>query len=37
MVYRVPGITDLTGSDDIPDGEYFDLEVTLEVIDNVKQ
>ena len=36
-VYRVPGITDLTGSDDIPDGEYIDLEVTLEVIDNVKQ
>lgn len=36
-VYRVPGITDLTGSDDIPDGEYIDLEVTLEIIDNVKQ
>ena len=36
-VYRVPGITDLTGSDDIPDGEYIDLEVTLAVIDNVKQ
>ena len=35
--YRVPGITDLTGSDDIPDGEYIDLEVTLAVIDNVKQ
>ena len=36
-VYRVPGITELTGSDDMPDGEYIDLEVTLEVIDNVKQ
>ncbi len=36
-VYRVPGITGLTGSDDIPDGEYIDLEVTLEIIDNVKQ
>ena len=36
-VYRVPGITSLSGSDDMPDGEYIDMEVTLEVIDNVKQ
>lgn len=36
-VYRVPGITELTGADEIPEGEYIDLEVTLAVIDGVKQ
>ena len=36
-VYRVPGIETLNGYDDIPDGEYIDLEVTLKVVDAVKQ
>lgn len=36
-VYRVPGITGLTGTDDIPDGEYIDLTVTLAIVDQVKQ
>lgn len=36
-VYRVPGLDDLTSLDDIPDGEYMDLEITLAVIDDVKQ
>jgi len=36
-VYRVPGITELTDSNDIPDGEYVDLSVTLAIVDNIKQ
>ncbi len=36
-VYRVPGIESLTGTDEIPAGEYIDLEVTLAVMDSVKQ
>lgn len=36
-VYRVPGLADLTANDDIPDGEYIDLEVTLAVVDATKQ
>ena len=36
-VYRVPGIEDLKSNDEIPDGEYVDLEVVLKVIDAVKQ
>ena len=36
-VYRVPGLADLGSDDDIPDGEYIDLTVTLEVIDETNQ
>jgi len=40
-VYRAEGMLDLINGDaktsDIPDGEYIDLEVTLAVIDAVKQ
>ncbi|MDO4484674.1 MAG: trypsin-like peptidase domain-containing protein [Clostridia bacterium] len=36
-VYRVPGLDDLGENDPIPDGEYVDLEVTLTVVDVVKQ
>ncbi len=36
-VYRVPGIEDLSSTDEIPDGEYIDLEVVLTIIDGVKQ
>ncbi len=36
-VYRAPGILDISGRDDVPDGEYVDLQVTLAVIDSVKQ
>ena len=32
-VYRAPGILDISGREDAPDGEYVDLEVTLEIID----
>ncbi len=34
-VYRAPGILDVSGNEDAPDGEYVDLEVTLAVIDEV--
>ena len=34
-VYRVPGLAEAT--DNIPDGEYVDLQVTLAVVDEVKQ
>ena len=34
-VYRVPGITELQDSTSIPDGEYLDFEVTLEIVDQV--
>lgn len=36
-VYRVPGLADLTTNDDIPDGEYIDVEVVLAVVDATKQ
>ena len=36
-VYRVPGLADLTSMDEIPDGSYVDLEITLAVMDDVKQ
>ena len=36
-VYRVPGLADLGSDEDIPDGEYIDLTVTLEVIDETNQ
>ncbi len=36
-VYRVPGLADLESTDDIPDGEYIDLTITLEVIDETNQ
>ncbi len=36
-VYRVPGLADLGSNDEIPDGEYIDLTVTLEVIDETNQ
>lgn len=36
-VYRVPGLDDLDSLDEIPEGEYVDLEITLAVIDDVKQ
>ena len=34
-VYRVPGLAE--AKDTIPDGEYVDLQVTLAVVDEVKQ
>lgn len=40
-VYRAPGLLDLlegtSTTDEIPEGEYLDLKVTLAVIDDVKQ
>lgn len=36
-VYRVPGLADLTTNEEIPDGEYIDLEITLAVTDATKQ
>lgn len=36
-VYRVPGMTDITTAETIPDGDYVDLQVTLAVIDLVAQ
>ena len=36
-VYRVPGLADMDGSEEIPDGEYIDLEVTLAIVDDIKQ
>ncbi len=36
-VYRVPGLADLGTNDEIPDGEYIDLTITLEVIDETNQ
>lgn len=36
-VYRVPGLNDLTTLTEIPDGEYIDLEITLAIVDAVKQ
>ena len=36
-VYRAPGILDISGNEDAPDGEYVDLEVTLAIIDDIKQ
>ncbi|MBE5796160.1 MAG: PDZ domain-containing protein [Clostridiales bacterium] len=32
-VYRAPGILDISGNENAPDGEYVDLEVTLAVVD----
>ena len=32
-VYRAPGILEISGNQDAPDGEYIDLEVTLAVVD----
>ena len=37
VVYRAPGILDLGGNDDAPDGEYIELDVTLAVIDEIRQ
>ncbi len=36
-VYRVPGLDGLGTTDEIPDGEYIDLEVVLAILDEVKQ
>lgn len=36
-VYRAPGILDISGSEDAPDGDYVDLEVTLAVVDEIRQ
>lgn len=41
-VYRAEGLLDLLNQDsfsteDVPDGEYIDLEVTLAIVDNIKQ
>ena len=41
-VYRAPGLADLmeqgsVNPDDIPDGEYVDLEVVLAIVDEIKQ
>lgn len=41
-VYRAEGLLELLNQDsfsaeDVPDGEYIDLEVTLAVVDNIKQ
>ena len=36
-VYRVPGMAEYNGTSDIPDGEYVDLQITLAVIDAVRQ
>ncbi len=33
-VYRVEGILDLTANEDAPEGEYVDVEITLEVIED---
>ncbi len=36
-VYRAPGILDISGNEDAPDGEYVDLTVTLAIIDDIRQ
>ncbi len=38
-VYRVPGMTDITGTNpsDFPEGSYVDLEITLSTIDALQQ
>lgn len=36
-VYRVPGLADLTDVDEIPEGEYITMTVTLEVVDSSVQ
>lgn len=36
-VYRVPGLADMNLNDEIPDGEYVDLELTLAIVDDVAQ
>ena len=36
-VYRVPGLDTLDVNEDIPDGEYIDVDVTLAIVDDVKQ
>ena len=36
-VYRVPGITELEGNAEIPDGEYVDLKIVLAVMEEIKQ
>lgn len=36
-VYRVPGLADLTDADEIPQGEYITMTVTLEVVDSSVQ
>ena len=36
-VYRVPGLADLTSDDEIPQGEYITMTVSLEVVDSTVQ
>lgn len=36
-VYRVPGLADLTSTDEIPEGEYITMTITLEVVDSTVQ
>ncbi len=36
-VYRAPGILDISGNENAPEGEYVDVTLTLAVIDGVKQ
>ena len=36
-VYRVPGLDTLDVNEEIPDGEYIDVDVTLAIVDDVKQ
>ena len=36
-IYRVPGLDTLDVNEQIPDGEYIDVDVTLAIVDDVKQ
>ena len=36
-VYRVPGITELEGDEEIPEGAYVDLTIVLAVVEEIKQ
>ena len=36
-VFRIPGYADLRRGDDVPDGDYLNVELTLRVVDEVKQ
>ena len=36
-VYRVPGLAELDLNEEVPDGEYVDLELTLAIVDDVAQ
>ena len=36
-VYRVPGLAELDLNEEVPDGEYVDLQLTLAIVDDVAQ